>query len=119
MLRQLATLADLIWAPVMKGGRMLKRFTRQQLDGTALPLGIECNRSALVLRVKCRVDTWEYATVKRIATFDRLNRMATAWQRKGLYVAHAVSDLCRMFHTVGDSGFVAPKSYSVNEFSAF
>ena len=82
----------------------------------APPVGLECILRVLILRGNCRVDTWENATAKRITIFAHPIRVATAWQRKGLCVAHAVSDLCRISLRCADGHVDARRSYSANEF---
>ena len=41
-------------------------------------------------------------------------RMAMAWHPKGLRIARAVSDLCRIIDELADHTFIAPKSCSVD-----
>ena len=62
----------------------------------APPVGLEFNLVALVLRGVWTVDTLGNETVAAIETIAFATGMATAWQRQGHCVAHAVSDLCRM-----------------------
>jgi hypothetical protein len=62
----------------------------------ASPLGLEGNPFALILRGTCTVDTWQNGTARRLTKSHRETRTAIAWHRKGRYVAHAVSDLCRV-----------------------
>ena len=59
-------------------------------------VGLEGILCALDLCGNCRVDTWENATARRIAIFTYPIRVGLAWQRKGLCVAHVVSELCRV-----------------------
>src|SRR5258705_4385382 len=67
------------------------------------PVGCECNQSALVLRGKCRVDTWETGNVPPL--------FHSAWQARGIRRGLGLPVLCRIC-----VGFIAShrRRYSIS-----